>query len=94
MEVGAEGGRVYMVFVYTLDPESRRMSRQVIGIFEDVLSAKRLERLYNGRARKQMGSGEEGRGVPRDERGRIIKAVAVRYAYPYVSEELREKLDG
>ena len=94
MGVGAEAGSVYIVFVYTLDPESRRMSRQVIGIFEDVLSAKRLERLYNGRARKQMGGGEETGETARDERGRILKAVAVRYAFPHVSEELREKLDG
>ena len=85
---------IYFVFVYTVDPKSQRMTRQVIGIFEDVLSAKRMERLYNARVKKQVTGPGGGAGDVRDESGRIIKAVAIRYAFPYVAPELLDASSG
>ena len=86
------GEGIYFVFVYALDPASKRMTRHVIGIFEDVLSARRMERLYNARAKKLMKSKTSSNEPARDEAGRLIKAAAVRYRLPYVSPEFAEAI--
>ena len=70
---------VHIVFVATVDMKTGGMkSRNIIGIFDDVLEAKQLETKFNQQQKKVEGL--------------VIKAFTTRYALPYMAPAVKQLL--
>ena len=68
---------VHIVFAATVETKTGRLrSRNIIGVFDDIMEAKNLERKFN--ARKQ-----EAEGV-------VSRSFCVRYGMPYVAPMVKE----
>ena len=70
---------VHIVFVATVDTKTGGMkSRNIIGIFDDVVEAKQLETKFNQQEKKVEGI--------------VVKAFTTRYALPYVAPAVKHLL--
>ena len=76
-EQPAEKESIHIVFVATVGVKTGSLhSRNVIGIFDDIVEAKKLERKFNAQQ-------HESEGI-------ISKAFCLRYSMPYVAPAVKE----